>query len=159
VQSLFLSPVKPAAGWIWGAGPVFLLPTSTDDLLGTGKWGLGPTAVALRQTGPWTYGILVNHIWSVAGEGDRQDVSSTFLQPFLAYTTKTAWTFTLNTESTYDWKGERWSVPLHFVVSKVTKIGGQLASVGAGLRYWVESPDSGPHGWAARFVVTFLFPK
>lgn len=159
LQSLFLSPVKLMAGWVWGAGPVFLLPTGTDDLLGSGKWGVGPTAVALRQTGPWTYGILMNHVWSVAGDDDRPDISSTFLQPFVSYTTKTAWTFTLNTESTYDWKREQWSVPLNAVVSKVTKIGGQLVSFAVGVRYWAEGPDSGPHGFGARFVITLLFPR
>lgn len=34
VQSLFLSPKEPIAGFIWGAGPVLLFPTATDDLLG-----------------------------------------------------------------------------------------------------------------------------
>ena len=81
-QSLFFSPKKPtSSGIIWGVGPVFLLPTATDDLLGGGKWGAGPTAVALKQSGPWTYGALVNHIWSFAGDEDRQgrelDVPST----------------------------------------------------------------------------------
>ncbi|MFT5351559.1 MAG: hypothetical protein ACI9MF_002382, partial [Gammaproteobacteria bacterium] len=80
VQSVFLSPKQPTErGWIWGAGPVFLLPTATDDLTGGEKSGLGPTAVALKQIGPWTYGALANHIWSVAGEDDRQNISSTFL--------------------------------------------------------------------------------
>jgi len=52
VQSLFLSPVNIGpSGIIWGAGPVFLLPTGTDDLLSGKKWGAGPTAVVLRQTG------------------------------------------------------------------------------------------------------------
>lgn len=51
--SLWLSPKLPSAnGWIWGLGPVFLLPTGTDELLTTSKWGLGPTGVALRQDGP-----------------------------------------------------------------------------------------------------------
>ena len=50
-------------------------------------------------------------------------------------------------------------VPLNFVVSKLLKIGGQPISVGAGARYWAESPQGAPHGWGARFVVTFLFPK
>jgi hypothetical protein len=31
VQSLFFSPVMPVGGWILGAGPVFLLPTATED--------------------------------------------------------------------------------------------------------------------------------
>ncbi|MDE1996738.1 MAG: transporter, partial [Rhizobiaceae bacterium] len=100
-QSFFFSPKQPTSGGIiWGAGPVFLLPTATDDLLGSGKFGIGPTAVMLKQEGPWTVGALANHIWSVAGEGDRPDISSTFLQPFVSYTTHDAWTFTLNTEST-----------------------------------------------------------
>ena len=159
VQSLFLSPKKPGdAGWIWGAGPVFLIPTGSDDLLSAKKWGAGPTGVALRQHGPWTYGMLANHIWSFAGSG-RQDVNSTFLQPFLSYTTPTAWSFTLNTESTYDWEHEQWSVPVNVVVSKVTKFGGQLVSLGGGVHYWADSPDSGPHGWGFRFVVTLLFPR
>lgn len=160
VQSLFFSPKAPtAAGWIWGVGPVFLLPTGSDDLLTTDKWGAGPTAVVLRQQGPWTYGALTNHIWSFAGDEDRGDVSSTFLQPFLSYTTPSAWTFTLNSESTYNWESEEWSVPVNGVVSKVVNIGGLLVSLGGGLRYWAESPDSGPDGWGARFIVTLLFPK
>jgi hypothetical protein len=160
VQSLFFSPKVPTAGGIiWGAGPVFLLPTATDDLLGAKKWGLGPTGVVLTQRGAWTVGALANHIWSVGGDSNRADISATFVQPFLNYTTKTATTFGLNTESTYDWKSERWSVPINATVSQVLKIGDQPVSVGAGVRYWADSPASGPQGWGARVVVTFLFPK
>ena len=93
VQSLFFSPKKPtASGLIWGAGPVFLQPTGSESELTGRKWGIGPTGVMLRQTGPWTYGILANHTWSVAGSDSRPDVNATFLQPFLSYTTPTAWT-------------------------------------------------------------------
>lgn len=159
LQSLFFSPVKPLGGMILGLGPVFLLPTGTDRLLSARKFGLGPTGVGLMQEGPWTFGLLFNHVWSAAGQESRPHVSSTFLQPFLAYNTKNAWTFGVNTESTYDWRSEDWSAPLNFLVSKLLKIGGQPVSVGAGTRYWAESPQSAPHGWGARFVVTFLFPK
>ena len=160
VQSVFFSPKAPTAGgWIWGAGPALLLPTGSDDLLSAKKWGLGPTAVLLKQDHGWTYGALANHIWSVAGDSARSDVSTTFLQPFLAYTTPTAWTYAVNTESTYDWKSKQWSVPLNLLVSKVTKIDSQLISVGGGVRYWADGPDSGPHGWGFRLVVTLLFPN
>jgi hypothetical protein len=160
VQSLFFSPkASTESGWIVGAGPVFLLPTGTDDLLTTDKWGAGPTAVALKQQGPWTFGALTNHIWSFAGDDRRADVNATFLQPFLSYTKPGALTFTLQTESTYDWEGEQWSVPINGVVSQVTRLGSQLVSVGAGVRYWAESPDNGPEGWGARLVFTLLFPK
>lgn len=160
VQSLFFSPQKPtASGLIWGVGPAFLVPTGTSALLSSRKWGAGPTGVLLMQSHGWTYGLLANHIWSFAGEGDRASVSSTFLQPFLNYTTKDAWTFGLDTESTYDWPRRQWTTPLNFTVTKLIKVGGQPISVGGGVRYYAASPDSGPHGWGARVIVTFLFPK
>lgn len=158
--SFFFSPQEPAFGrLIWGVGPVALLPTATDDLLGGEKWGAGITGVALSQTGPWTVGMLFNHIWSVAGDGNRADISNTFLQPFLSYTTPEAWTFTLNTESTYNWKDEDWTVPLNFQVTKLTRIGKQPVSIGGGLRYWAESSPASPEGWGARLIMTFLFPR
>ncbi|WP_228874942.1 transporter [Paraburkholderia saeva] len=160
VQSFFFSPSKPTAnGLIWGVGPALLLPTDTDRQLGAEKWGAGPTAVLLWQANGWTYGALANHIWSFAGDGNRSGVSSTFLQPFLNYTTKDAWTFGLNTESTYDWNRHQWSTPINATVSKLLKFGKQPVSIGGGVRYWAASPDSGPHGWGARLVVTLLFPK
>jgi len=160
VQSFFFSPRKPtASGWIWGAGPVFLLPTGSERLLTADKWGLGPTGVALKQVGPWTYGALANHIWSVAGKDDRADISATFVQPFVSYITATKTTYSLTSESTYDWKSSQWSVPVNFTVSQLLKVGNQPISVFAGVRYWADSPDTGAHRWGARLGVTFLFPK
>ena len=159
-QSLFFSPKNPtSAGWIWGAGPVILLPTASDELLGSEKWGIGPTAVALKQEHGFTYGMLANHIWSVAGDSDRSDINATFLQPFFSYTTKTFTSFTINTESTYNWQDDEWSVPVNLLVSQLLKIGSQPISIQAGPRYWAESPDNGPEDWGFRFALTFLFPK
>ena len=159
-QSFFFSPKAPTAGGlIWGVGPAFLLPTGSDDSLSARKWGAGPTVVVLKQDGPWTFGALANHIWGGAGDADRPSVSSTFVQPFLTYTTKDAWSYVLNTESTYDWKQKQWAVPINALITKVTKFGGQTVSVGGGVRYWGDGPDNGPHGWGLRAQVTFLFPK
>ena len=163
VQSLFFSPSTPLDTDIgkltWGAGPVIAIPTATDDLLGLGKLGLGPTGVALIQKGPWTYGALTNHIWSVAGQSDRDDVSATFIQPFLLYTTPTAWTFLVQTESTYDWETEQWSVPINAAISKLTTIGSQKVQFQVGSRYWAESPRGGPDDFGVTVKITFLFPK
>ena len=158
-QSFFLSPKEPTAGGlIWGVGPAFLIPTATDNIA-TDQWGAGITGVALRQTGPWTVGILANHLWSITGDSDDGDISATFLQPFLNYTTPAAVSFALNTETTYDWENEEWSVPINAIVSKTTHVGHQPIQFGAGLRYWLDAPEAGPDGWGARAVVTFLFPK
>ena len=74
VPSFFLSPRKPGK-LIWGAGPVFQLPTATNTFLGQGKLGIGPSVVVLTQPGHWTLGVLANNIWSVAGSGSRPDES------------------------------------------------------------------------------------
>lgn len=161
LASFFFSPKAPTdSGWIWGLGPVALLPTASEDLLGSEKWGLGPTGVALKQQGPWTYGMLANHVWSFAGDGSRADYNRSFVQPFVTYTTPTATSFTLQTESTYDWEGDEWSVPVNFVVGQVVKVGSQLMQLKAGVRYWADTPSGvGPEGWGFKVGVTFLFPK
>jgi hypothetical protein len=157
-QSFFLSPKAPAFGrLIWGAGPVLYYPTATHPYLGGGKWGVGPTAVALVQEKGWTVGALANHIWSVAGDGDRNNINSTFLQPFVSYTTKTHTTLTLNTESTYNWEESQWTVPINLAVSQILKVGGLPLSLQVGGRYYAEGPSGAPE-WGLRFVVTLLFP-
>lgn len=159
LQSFFLSPSAPTSrGWIWGVGTVFLYPSASDDALGAEKWGVGPTAVFLRQDSGWTYGLLANHIWSFAGEGSRADVSATFLQPFVSFTTKTYTTFALNTESTYDWENHKWTVPINFTVSQMLKIGGRPIQLQVGPRVYADRPDGGSD-CGLRFAVTFLFPK
>jgi hypothetical protein len=160
VQSVFFSPKAPtSSGWIWGAGPVLLLPTATEDALGGEKWGIGPTAVVLRQQGPWTIGALANHIESFAGSDNRADVSATFLQPFITYVTASKTTYAVNTESTYDWENDSWSVPINLQASQLLRFGNQLLQIGGGVRYWLETPDAGPEGWGIRVNFTLLYPK
>lgn len=115
--------------------------------------------VVLKQQKQWTIGMLSNHVWSVAGKESRANVSSTLVQPFLSYTTKTAWTFTLNTESTYDWRGKSWNVPIHLQAAKLVKFGKQPISVGGALRCWAASAPGGPHWCGFRVIFTPLFPK
>ncbi len=162
VLSGFFSPAK-SSGAIWGIGPVFGLPTTTDPFLGSGTWQIGPTGVILKQSGPWTFGGLVNHLWSFAdtGDTDRADVSRTFLQPFVAYTTKKGVTVTVNSESTADWEaaeGEEWTVPINFLASKITKLGPFPFSIGGGAGVFIEQPTGGPE-WKLRTVFTLILPK
>jgi len=158
LQSFFFSPKEPTqGGWIWGAGPVILYPSGKEEL-GAEKWGAGPTAVMLKQKKGWTYGMLANHVWSFAGDNDRVDVNATFVQPFLSYTTKTATTFSINTESTYDWKASQWTIPVNLMVSQLVKIGGLPIQFQTGGRLYAERPEGGPD-WGLRFTVTFLLPK
>jgi hypothetical protein len=158
-QSLFFSPKAPTAdGLIWGIGPVLLVPTATDDFLGSGKWGAGPTGVALVQKGEWTVGALANHVWSYAGEDDRPEVNSTYVQPFVSYSLGHGRSVSVNTETTYDWVSEKWTVPVNLGFSQVMKIGEQPVSFQIGGKYYAEAPEGGP-AWGLRTTITLLFPK
>jgi len=156
VQSFFFAP--KSSDPIWGIGPAFLIPTATDSVLGSEKWGTGPTAVVLKQDGPWTYGALANHLWSFVGDSGRSDVNATFIQPFASYITPSKTTFTVNSEMTYDWTNEQWNVPLNLIVSQLMKIGDHPVQLFAGARYYLDAPNGGPE-WGLRCGIVFLFPK
>ena len=159
LQSYFFSPsAKGPLGLGWGVGPALLYPTGTDTYFRSEKWGAGPTIVALVEEGPWTIGTLANHVWSFAGEDDRADIDQTFLQPFINYTTKRATTYIVNTESTYDWETEEWTVPVHFGVAQLLKFGGLPLQIGLQGRYYADRPPGGPD-WGFRVPIVFLFPK
>ncbi len=159
-ESLFFSPKEPTSGGlIWGVGPILLLPTATENLLGAKKWGAGPSVIVLTLRGRWTLGFLANHIWSYAGDSDRPYISNTFAQPFVAYTSPNAWTVSAQTESTYNWNTEKWSVPINAAVSKLVRWGKIPVSLQAGVGYWLESPKTGPEGFRFRLQANFVLPK
>jgi hypothetical protein len=158
VQSFFFKPnIWPSTTFAFG--PVIQYPSATDSLIGSGKWGIGPTAILVQHTGPWVLGLLTNQIWSFAGSDSRDDVNKTFAQPFVSYITPGAWTFTLTSETTYDWAHEEASVPVNFTVSKLVKFGAQPVQFFGGMGYWAEHPDAGPRDWRARLGFTLVFAE
>ena len=154
-QSFWFSPKEPtSSGLIWGVGPAALTPTGTDDI-GADTWALGPTAIALKQTGPWTYGMLVNQLWNTGG---KADISSMFLQPFVAKGLGKGRTLSLQAESTYDWNADQWTVPINVLYSKVSKWGSQMVSNQVGAGWYATGPSGGPE-WQLRYMMVLLFPK
>ncbi|MBL7472716.1 hypothetical protein [Robertkochia sediminum] len=158
VISGFFSPKQPTAGGlIWGVGPVILAPTASQNLLGGEKFGVGPTAVALQQAGSITFGALVNHIWSVAGDEDRADINTTFFQPFIGKNIPGGYAISVNTEISQDWDNSLTNGTLNIVGSKVITLGSQMAQVFAGPRFPYGNGNRSDFG--VRFGLTLLFPK
>jgi hypothetical protein len=158
VMTAFFSPAK-SGRFTWGAGPVVLIPTATNNALGSEKFGVGPSAVVLTQPGPWTIGLLFNHIWSTSGANDREDVNSTFLQPFVNYNLGNGLAVGAVFEATANWKAdEHWTAPLVFTVSKVARLGNRPVNFVVGAGPTVTSPEGGST-WRFRFMAVFLFPR
>jgi hypothetical protein len=154
VLRINVQPVIPfSIGPGWNLISRTILPILDFDdvpIPGTSEFGLGDTVQSLffspkaPTAGGWIWG---------AG------VSATFIQPFLTYATPTQTTFALNTESTYDWETNKWSVPINLTAAQVMRFGNQLVQIGGGFRYWIATPDTGPEDWGLRLQFTLLFPK
>src|SRR5262245_57837539 len=141
-SSFFFSPNNNSS-FTWGVGPVFETPSSYQPTIGSGRYSIGPTAVALQQTGKWTIGVLWNQVWSVAGDKRRADVNHMFLQPFVAYQATRTVTLTVNSETTANWEahdGDRWTVPILGEISKLDKLGPFPASYQLGLAWFAATP-------------------
>lgn len=162
--SAFLSPKAPTSrGWIWGAGPVVQLDTASSDRLGQGVWGLGPSVVALRSSGPWVYGALVNNIWSVSEGHDRSSVNQFLLQPFINYNfpSSPGRYLTFAPIMTANWKaksGQRWLIPLGIGIGQVTRFGQQPVNLQVSYYQNVEKPKYAPN-YQIRLQIQFMFPK
>jgi len=156
---VFFSPKEASAGNLfWGLGPILLLPTATDNMLGYQKWGMGPSAVVLTQRGPWTIGMLANHLFSYAGKSGRNNISVSYLQPFIAHSNKSGTSLNFSSETSYNWKAGLWSIPLIGGVSQIIPICGHLISAGLSGLYYAKTPTDGPI-WGIRATITLLFIK
>lgn len=157
--SLFLSPAK-AEHLIWGVGPTFTFPTASNRLLGSGKWSMGPTGVALLSQGPWVVGALANNQWSYAGWG-KKSVNQFLVQPFLNYNFSKGWYLSSAPIITADWTADqKWTVPVGGGVGKLWRVGKVGLPINTQIQafYNAERPDFASD-WSLRVQVQFLFPK
>jgi len=146
---------------IWGAGPMFVLPTATGRVLGQGKLSAGPSIVAVVQPGHWTLGILINNVWSIAGPTSRADVNQMTFQYFVNYNLKKGWYVSVSPIINANWKaasGNVWTVPLGGGVGRVFRLGFQPVNVSAAFYGNVVHPSAGSP-WGMRLQIAYLFPK
>ena len=158
--SFFFSPSK-ASKLIWGAGPVFQLPTATNKVLGQGKFGVGPSFVWLVQPGKWTVGTLVNNVFSVAGPSNRADVNQMLLQVFINYNLKKGWYVGTIDMITANWEAvssQRWVVPAGASVGRIMKLGPQPVNLQLGF-YANPIRPANTSSWKMQMQIAFLYPK
>jgi hypothetical protein len=155
--SAFFSPSKTQNGVTWGVGPAFLIPTATNTYLGTGKFGIGPTAVILKQENGFTYGALMNQIWSVAGSSDRVNVSQLFVQPFFTYNWKSGAGIGLVGSITQNWETQKNATTITVPFTGITKFGKQIVQLAVGPQFPLSGTPLADFGWRAQ--LTLIFPK
>ena len=155
--SAFFAPKNPGK-WIWGVGPIALLPTNTDDRLGADEWGAGATAVVLTMRGPWVVGSLVSNIWDIDGDTEINIFS---WQYFVNYNMNDGWYLTTSPLVTANWEadgGDKWTVPVGGGIGKVFRIAKQPMNAQFQYFYNIEKPDQ-VGDWSIRMQLQFMFPK
>lgn len=155
-----LSPADPGPV-IWGVGPAIQLPTTTDDMLGSRKWGAGPSVVALTMQGPWVFGAIANQVWSIGGNNDRPNTSTFFTNAFINYNLSDGWYLTSAPIITADWEasnGHKWTVPVGGGFGKIQRIGKLPFNLSLAAYSNVVRPDPGAD-WELRLQIALLLPK
>jgi hypothetical protein len=158
-EQAYLTSSKPSK-FTWAVGPVFSFPTATNDLLRTGQWGLGPTAVALVMPDPWVIGVLVNNIWRIGGDSHGHVLNTFTVQPFINYNLAYAWAISTAPLITSDWSapsGQRWTVPIGAGVSKIAHVMEQPLNLQLQYYHDVSHPDLAGSN-ELRLSVAFLWP-
>jgi hypothetical protein len=153
------------AAVIWGAGATTLFPTASDEILGSGKYAVGPAAAAGYLGTKWLFGILAQHWWSVAGSSEREDLSLTNLQYFLFYVPPwneaAQWRIGMTPNITYNWRaqGDKATVPVGLGIGRMTQVGQLPVQVFLEVDYSIIRPDDKPGSrWGIRLYFTPVIP-
>jgi hypothetical protein len=157
--SFFVTPHN-ANEWIWGAGPIFQLPTATSDALGTGRWSAGPTAALIYSKGPWFNGVLTYQLMSFAGNRARGSVNQTYVEPQVSYNFQSGWYVDCDPQMTFDWTADAtngWTIPIGADVGEAFNVGSHAMSFQLGASDLAKRPGGAPQ-WIIRVQMTALFP-
>lgn len=155
----FFSPMRSDV--TWGVGPIFLLPTATDDSLCAEKWGAGVSAIMLDSPGRWVYGGIASNVWSTGGTGEK-DVNNLSVQYFINYNFDGGWYMMTSPIITADWEADsdhRWTVPFGLGFGKLFKVGGQAMTAQVSGYYNVVTPDDYGADYQFRAMLMFMFPR
>lgn len=159
-EQLFVTPAAPK-GMVWGLGPTFSFPTATTDHAETGTWGIGPTAVVVKTTGPWVLGGLISQLWPLADSGDAPEMDLLTVQPFINYNMGSGWALAFAPIITANWgasSGNEWTIPIGVGITRTTVFNRRPMNLGVNYYYNVVRPDGGA-GQQLRFVIALLYPR
>ena len=143
----------------WGVGAVLLAPTASNKRLGAEKWAAGPAVGFTARGGKLLWGAFLQNLFSFAGEGDREDVNLSILQPILNLALPHKWSIgTSEMNLVYDWERGQWTaLPLGVKVAKLLRPGGMPLQLAGSYEYNFDDDEAAPQ-WTVELSVKLLFP-
>jgi len=146
---------------VWGLGPTVGFPTATNDLLGEGKWLLGPAAIFVFTPRQTVLGLVAANLWSVGGDSTRPKVNRLLLRLLLNINLDRGWFITSKPAITANWQatgGERWLLPLGGGIGRVFRVGNFGISLECQVFGYPLRPEAGPT-WSIGFEGKRLFRR
>jgi len=155
-DSVLLTIAGPASddGWVFAGGISQIFPTATEDVLGQGKYQIGPAALILRLGNDYgkfnlesfNFGALPQHWWSVAGDSDRSSTSQTDIQYFINWKATPTQLIGMTPNISIDWKADggffdKAAIPVGIGTIGMFKIGRLPVRWGVEAQYYLTGGD------------------
>ena len=140
-----------------GFGPALVLPTGADDRTGSGKWQAGPNFIYINTANQkFEWGFLAYQVWSFSGDSTRESVSQLNYQPIFTWHLSNGWYLSTGDHTwSYDWKTDKWDIPIMFGPGRTFKIGGQTVSAYVNPYYNVGDNVGDEYGVKASMAILF----
>ncbi len=135
---------------------------ATNVALGATKFGSGPSIAFMHEdAGPWVYGLVANNIWTFGGAAGGNATKQMLLNPFLSYHFGDGWALSSSPDITANWigAGNKWTLPLGGVVSKVFEFGELPLKLEVGAYYNAIRPMASEDPWQFQATLTFVFSE
>jgi hypothetical protein len=144
-------------GLIWGVGLSFVFPTASSAYLGSGKFQMGPAAMALSITKNWTLGAIVQHWRSVGGDPTRPDTKKTDIQYIIRKQIKgKGMSVGMGPNISINWEatdGNKVTFPIGLGITKTVKWGNTPWKLRFEPQYSIIKPDAYGTQWNLRIQI------
>jgi hypothetical protein len=152
----------PGRTSVWGVGIDMAFPTASEDLLGAGKWSMGPSALYAFLGKKWKLGALGQQYFSYAGDSDREKVNLTNLQYLVYYSITDTASIGAMPNIIANWEadsGDKWTVPIGIGINNTFQLGKLPLRLGLEFHYNVVRPDTVGSDWNLRFFAIPAMPS
>jgi hypothetical protein len=148
--------------WVYGLGPTWIFPTATDDVLGQGKWQVGPAGVFMYLGQKWILGFIGQQWWSFAGDEDRAYTSTLNFQYIIQYRITSTWQIGMAPNMIVDWYADddnKLSLPVGLGSSVTLRLGKMPVKFGFEVQYYAIRPDNFGPEWNFKVSITPVIPS
>jgi hypothetical protein len=135
----------PGKTSVWGLGLDMAFPTATEDVLGDGKYSMGPSALYAYMGPLWKIGGLAQTYFSYAGDDDREKVRMMNIQYFVYYSISDVMSIGAGPNIIGNFEadaGDKWTFPVGIGINRTFQIGKVPVRIGIEYHYSIVRPET-----------------